>query len=53
MRPKHKNVYIRVRKVMTPFRNLAVQAAATLALSGILGIALYGFVDYAMQGVVL
>ena len=38
---------------MTPFRNIAVQAAATLALSGLLGLALYGFVDYAMRGVVI
>ena len=38
---------------MTPFRNIAVQAAATLALSGLLGLALYGFVDYAMQGVII
>lgn len=38
---------------MSPFRNFAVQAAATLTLSGLVGVILYGFVDYAMQGVVL
>ncbi len=38
---------------MTPLKNIAVQAAATLALSGVLGFALYRFADYAMQGVVL
>lgn len=38
---------------MSPFRNFAVQAAATLALSSLLGAVLYGFVDYAMQGVII
>ena len=40
-------------KTMTPFKNIAVQAAATLALSGLLGLVLYSFADYAMQGVVI
>lgn len=38
---------------MTPFKNIALQAAATLALSGLLGLVLYSFADYAMQGVVI
>lgn len=38
---------------MTPFRNFAVQAAATLTLTGLVGVVLYGFVEYAMQGVVI
>ena len=39
-------------KAMTTFRNFALQAGATLALSGLLGIILFTFADYATSGVI-
>ena len=37
---------------MSPLRNFAVQAAATLALAGLLGVLLFGAADLATRGVV-
>ena len=39
--------------MMTPIRNIAVQAAVTLALTGLLGAALLSLADYATRGVVV
>ncbi len=44
---------MRILEVMSaPIRNIALQAAVTLALTAILGAALFGFADFATQGVV-
>jgi hypothetical protein len=37
---------------MTPIRSIAVQAAITLTLTGLLGAALFIFADYATTGVI-
>ncbi len=37
---------------MTTFRNFAVQAGATLALAGGLGVILFAFAEYATRGVI-
>lgn len=37
---------------MSPLRNFAVQAAATVALAGLLGALLFGVADFATRGVV-
>lgn len=35
-----------------PIRDFVIQATVTLALTAILGVALFGFADFATQGII-